>query len=162
MNTLDLVLILPILFGIFQGYKDGLVQQVSSFLGFVASFFLSLKFSGWVNSALTDSSIKIPVEFLGISSLLIAFILAFILIRLSAKLLSNILSGVGLGIVGRLGGAILGGVKFLLIICFILIFYQKILVELGDFSFLNTEKSQFYQAFLSIVKLIFGELKSMF
>ena len=119
MNGLDFVIIAMFVIGAIRGLMTGFLRQVASiagfFIGLLAAFLLNSAFGDWLAP-------RVGVDAFGARSL--AFILLWIGIPVglsfAAYLLTKALGLVGLGGLNRLGGAVVGGVKYLIFIGFLL------------------------------------------
>lgn len=121
MNTLDIILIIPIAYGIFRGYRAGLVKEVSSIVGVILAIYCSRYFSMPLSDMLVDKfdlsqSLANPIAYS------LVFIAVMILVSLLSKMISTIVKAIMLGFVNRVLGAIFGAVKYLLILSVILNF----------------------------------------
>jgi membrane protein required for colicin V production len=111
LEVIDLIIILPILFGAYRGFRKGLIMDVVNILAFVLALLGAFK--------LMDQSIVWLVEIFGKPNPFIpflAFILVFIGIVLGVNILGKMLKGlVGLTILGsidKLIGALIGMFKW--------------------------------------------------
>lgn len=119
MNILDIILIIPLVFGCIQGLRHGLVKEIGSLLAIVFGIYLA-RF--WSNSL--SRAIETWIDCSSQLSLVIAYIAAFIIgvlgIHLLAYLLSKILDLVKVGWINKAIGAVFGTFKWLLILSFVL------------------------------------------
>lgn len=128
MSTFDIVLALPLAYGIFQGFRKGLLQEVVSVIALVLGFVLGLK--------LLTSAIPVVQEFIGKAHGLlpfISFLVVFVLIILGVRLLGaglkKILHLTPFGTFDNVLGGALGGLKWCLAISLLL--YVASLAGLG-------------------------------
>lgn len=119
MSTFDLFLTLPLAYGIFQGFRKGLLQEVVSVVALVLGFILGLK--------LLTSAMPVVQSFIGSAHGLlpfIAFLVVFVLVILGVRLLGTMLKKVldftPFGTFDNLLGGILGGLKWCLAISLLL------------------------------------------
>jgi len=128
LSTFDILLALPLAYGIFQGYRKGLLQEVVSVIALLLGFILGLK--------LLTAAIPVVQEFIGRAHGLlpfISFLLVFVLILLSMRLLGVVLKKLldvtPFGTFDNVLGGALGGLKWCLVISLLL--YVVGLVGLG-------------------------------
>lgn len=144
MSTFDIVLALPLAYGIFQGFRKGLLQEVVSVIALVLGFVLGLK--------LLTLAIPVVQEFIGKAHgflPFISFLLIFALIILGVRLLGlglkKILHLTPLGMFDNILGGALGGLKWCLAISLLL--YVASLADLG-ISPATAQTSVIYPFFL--------------
>lgn len=117
MNTylLDIILLIPLLWGLVRGFLRGLVFELAILAAMAAgvygSFYLSGKVAVFVTEKFNTTSIWLPFF-----SYLVVFLLIFVSIYFLGKSLSNVISSVGLGFMNRLLGGIFGLMKWLLVV----------------------------------------------
>jgi len=128
LSTFDFVLALPLAYGIFQGFRKGLLQEVVSVIALVLGFVLALK--------LLTVAIPVVQVFIGRAHGLlpfISFLLVFVLIlwgvRLLGVILKKILDITPFGTFDNLLGGVLGGLKWCLVISLVL--YVAYLAGIG-------------------------------
>lgn len=120
MNYIDIVLIMPLLWGLYKGFSKGLIIEAASIIALGLAMWGAIKFHNLVSVWMKD--------FMGWQSQympLLAFALIFIGVLLVvfgiAKLIEKFVKAIALGFVNKLTGAIFGMLKFGLILS-ILIF----------------------------------------
>lgn len=119
MNVVDILLLLPLLYGCIQGFRHGVVSEIGSFLSiiigiYVARFWapdLSVLIVNWFDC---QQQIAIVVAYI------VAFIIGALGIRLLAYLISKLLDIVKIGWINKLIGAAFGTFKWLLILSLVL------------------------------------------
>lgn len=125
MNTLDLILSIPLFLGLFNGFRKGLISQVTG----LVSVLILLVFGGAITTYLKKFLIENQVVEETWGSLVAYFftgILVFLSLALIAKLLRGIFRSVGLGFLEKLGGAGLGLIKVFFILVLIFYFFLPI------------------------------------
>lgn len=146
MGIIDIVLGALLGYGIYKGFKNGLIVELASLLSLFIGVYVAVKFSSVVGNALgnTISTSK--------SGKVIAFVLTFVAVIVGihylAKALSKIVSAVFLGWLNRLSGVAFGLLKTVLIIGIILSLFQKINYENALVSKESQEKSLFFNPVL--------------
>lgn len=119
---LDVVIILPLLFGMIRGLMRGLIAELNAvlavLLGVIGARMWGSGFSGWLQNAFGWNSTICTI----ISYVLIFFAIA-IIINLIGHALQKLMKAIKMGWVNRLVGGICGAVKWaiiLLVIVFII------------------------------------------
>ena len=130
MNYFDYILIFPILYGLYRGFTKGLILELASLLALVAGIYGAMHFSsitfGYLNEVL-----EIQASYLQLASYGLTFLLIVLTITLTGKVLTMLVKLVALGFVNRLMGALFGGIKALLILSVLLLFFDRINNQFG-------------------------------
>ena len=113
MNWLDLIILIPILSGIFSGYKNGLIGEVASLAALILGIWGAIKFSYWTANLLNTWGIE--SQHMQIISFIVTFIIIVVVIQIIAKMLSQLVRALALGWVDRLAGIGIGVIKAALI-----------------------------------------------
>lgn len=121
MNYLDIIIIIPLAYGLVQGLRKGLVKEIAGILAIVLGIYLARYWSLPVSQTL--------VEITGWALNLcmpLAYAVVFIVVSLSIStlsyMLSKIIGAIMLGWLNRILGGIFGVVKMLLLLSVILNF----------------------------------------
>lgn len=123
MNWLDILFAIPLLYGLIQGLRRGIVKEVLMLLAvvlgvYVAKFF-SAPMSLFVQEVLgTSEKVAAPLSYI-----LVVVVFAGGLYVL-AWMLTNILKAIKLGTVNRVAGGLFGLLKWALIISVVLHFFM--------------------------------------
>ena len=125
MNYIDILFIIPLLWGLYKGFSKGLIIEAASLIAFGLAVWGAIKFhdflSGWMQNSLGWTSKYLP---------LLSFALIFIGVLLTvfgiARLVEKLVKAVSLGFVNKLGGAVFGMLKFGLLLSMIIFFLEAI------------------------------------
>jgi len=120
MNYIDIILIIPLLWGIYKGFTKGFIIQVSTLAALVLGIYGGIKFSESV-SAYLQGYIEVNYQVLMLISFALSFLLIVIAIHFLAKVLEKFIRLVALGFVNKLFGAIFGLLKTAFILSVILV-----------------------------------------
>lgn len=111
MSAFDIFLALPLAYGIFQGFRKGLLQEIVALIALFLGFILGLK--------LLTTAIPVVREFIGNAwgllpflSFLAVFVLVILGVRMLGLVLKKAVDFTPLGMFDNLLGAILGGLKW--------------------------------------------------
>lgn len=119
MNYLDVILLLPLAYGLIQGIRHGIVKEMAQFVAIVVAIYLARFFSpdfvpyvkeltGW------DASVCASISYA------LVFIVVVLGVNLLAYIVTKLLSAVLLGGVNRFFGALFGLFKWALILSVVL------------------------------------------
>ena len=114
MNYLDIIIaIILLLFG-FKGFRKGLIIEVVTLVAFVVGIWGAMHFSDFTADHLKDV-MEIDPKFLNTVAFVLTFVLLVILVNIIGWLLTKAVKAMNLGFFNRLGGAIIGLAKGLLL-----------------------------------------------
>ena len=154
MNYLDIFIACLVLLGSYRGFSKGLINELSSVLAVILGVYGSLKFSDltltFININFTTQLESINDSYLKIFSFAFTFIIIIFSVSLLAKLLTKIAKVMFLGFVNKLLGGVFGGVKYVLIISFCLVFFENINSEFSIVDQTALERLIFYNPTLEI------------
>ena len=124
MNHFDIIIIIPLLWGLFKGFKNGFIIEVATLIALAIGTWGALHFSGFVTEWL---KITMHWEFkhLHVLAFAITFLAIVIAIYFGAKLLESVIKIAALGIFNRIAGAIFGTTKYFLLLSVVLIIINK-------------------------------------
>lgn len=150
-SYIDLIILIPVLFGLYKGYSKGLILSLATLLGLLLGIYGGVKFSHLTSQYLFENfQIDIP---------LIAFAVTFLLIMIGIYLLGKILDKftdiLALGLVNNFAGALFGGGKVVLILAVALLFFEN---ANASFNFVENnviEKSQLYDYLKQTSEVVF-------
>lgn len=107
MNWLDIVLAVPLVWGLYKGFTSGIIMEVARIVALIAGVYLSVRFAQELSEYLYRNS-ELTTEFLPIISFAIIFIGVVILIHLFARAISQLAKAVALGWANKAAGAAFG------------------------------------------------------
>lgn len=158
MNYLDILLLLPLLYGAYKGFSRGFVIEVATLLGLILGVYVAIKFSDYTENILRDF-LDISSKYLSYIALSVTFLLVVVAIYLLGKMLTKLVDIVSLGLVNKLLGTVLGIAKSFVILCIILLITDA----LDDkFQFMNKEvkeNSLFYNPFLNFAQQMYNMIR---
>ncbi len=107
MNTLDLILVVPILIGAYSGFKKGFIVGVISLLALILGVFGGFYFLNWGVSILIND-FGLTGKIIPILAFIVIFIGIIISINFIGKLLKKFAQMILLGGIDKLAGALIG------------------------------------------------------
>ncbi len=121
MNYVDIILGIPLLWGLIRGFGKGLFVSLASLIALVAGIYFAVHFSHIVGDYLqqqfswNDNTIRL-------TAFAITFIIVVILVSLAGKILTKIADFAALGLLNKLLGAAFGFLKFAFIASVLIMF----------------------------------------
>ena len=134
-NILDLIVLLPILYGLIHGLFKGLILELTSIVvvivGFIVTKIYAPAVAVWLASVVTWNE-----QVCRIAAYIILFFGIAIILTLLSKLLTKFIHAISLGFVNRLLGGLVGAAKWALIASVLL---NLILMLNCQFAFLQPD-----------------------
>jgi len=130
MNSLDYILLIPLLYGLYRGFTKGLIVELASLLALTLGIYGALHFSSFTFEFLGDY-VEINTAYLQLASYGLTFLIIVMLISLTGKILTMLIKLVALGFINRMMGAIFGGIKLLLILSVFILFFDRFNKQFG-------------------------------
>jgi membrane protein required for colicin V production len=131
MNGFDVIILMPLAFFAWLGYRNGLVREILGIVGVVLALFIGFQYAGpatnWFNTDTVEKS-----QYLPYFTFFIIFIVILILIRLTIFFMEEFLSVLMLSVPNRILGSFFGILKASLFISIALIIFDS--VELPEKS----------------------------
>lgn len=124
MNYLDIIFAVPLVWGIFRGFKKGLVIEVASLIAAVAGVWGAVHFSYFISDLMNLTSPYSPLI-----SFAITFVIIVIIVFLIAKLIEKSINLLALGFLNKLAGAFFGFLKIAFILSILLLIINKASVD---------------------------------
>lgn len=125
MNYIDILIVVPILWGAYKGFRKGFIIEIASLLALFLGIWGGVNFSDYIAPYLREW-FNISRELMPLIAFSITFILIVLGVFLIAKLLQKVVSMVALGLVNRLSGMAFGILKFSLILSMILFLLHEV------------------------------------
>lgn len=156
MKTLDILLLIPLLFGAYQGYKKGLLLEVISIAAFILGILGAFKLLDWGINILSPY-LKEAGYLLPIVAFLVLFIGIIILVNMLGKIIKKILDLTLLGALDNFAGAIIGLLKWALGVSIILWLAASADINISKDM---KEGTQIYPVVASIAPYLFEKLSA--
>ena len=125
MSFLDIVLGSLLVYGLYQGIKNGLFVELASLISLLLGIYIAIKFSDFAKEILSYF-----VHWNPKTIQIIAFIITFIAVIVAVSLLAKFLTGIAdfaqLGWINKLGGGFFSVLKTILILSIFLNLFEKI------------------------------------
>lgn len=125
MNYFDILIVVPLAWGLYKGFSKGLVKSLAALVALVLGVVGAIKFSS-LTSVFLAANLNIGTTYLPLVSFIITFIAIIVAVHLLARILDKVLAAVALGGLNRVAGAAFGVVKFAFIVSVVLIILDYI------------------------------------
>ena len=125
MNYLDIALIIPIVYGLIQGFSRGIVKEITSLVSLIIGVYIAINFSFYLYVHL-EGLMQNNKELIPIISFAVVFAATLIFIRIIGYLLEKLTNALALGIISKLLGAVFGSIKIAVLLSAVIFFEQKV------------------------------------
>ncbi len=160
MNYFDIIILIPMLWGAFKGFKKGLIIEVASLVALFLGIWGGVKFSS-ISAKYLSEMFDISEKIMPLISFAITFILIIISVFALAKMLQKIVKLVALGLANKITGAVFGALKFALIISVILNLVNNINAEINFIEPEMQNSSLLYEPVSKVALIIIPGLKDI-
>ncbi|HLW63369.1 MAG TPA: CvpA family protein [Flavobacterium sp.] len=154
MIVVDVLIMVLLGYGLYKGFRNGLIISVTSLIALIAGIYFSLRFSFYTRTLLEEHFQWNP-NATTVAAFFITFVIVLIVLHLLGKLLTRIIETLALGFINRLAGALFEGIKALLIISVLLNLFQKINQNALIVSEEQLNESVFYRPIEEVSRYIF-------
>ena len=156
MNYLDIILSIPLLWGLYKGLKRGIIKELASLLALILGIYGAVHFSEQLQPTL-QANTSIDESFLPIITFAATFIIIVLMVRLLGLLLDQIIKMVALGMISRLLGGVFGVLKTAFIISSLLLIFNTLDYHLELIQSEQKKNSLLYQSISEMVPLLLPE-----
>ena len=158
MNYIDIIIVIPMAWFAFQGFKRGLVVELFSLIALIAGIYAALYFSDFATKFIIEN-VSLNEDYVPILSFILTFIGVVIIVYFVGKLLEKLVNMVALGILNKLAGAIFGILKAAVFLSIIIM-----LINSFDDEWISKEKkkdSLLYAPVSEIAPLLWNKLEDL-
>lgn len=153
MNYLDIIVLLPLLWGVYKGFNRGLVVEVASLAALVLGVWCAIRFSAFTAEFLINTlHFDISENYLSPISFAVTFIAVALCIVVVSRMIDKLLSAIALGGINKLLGAFFGGAKLFLIMAILLFFINSIDKKVGFIDEEKKNESLFYKPLIGLIE----------
>lgn len=157
MGLLDILLGIPLIWGLWRGLKNGLFMEIASIVALVAGIYGAIHFS-YIAGDYLAQRLEWDQRNLSIAAFILTFILIILVVNLAGKLLTKVADIAMLGLLNRIAGAIFGLLKVAILLGAVLIFFDRMDSSLNLFDGEKKEGSVLYQPIKDIGALVFDNV----
>jgi membrane protein required for colicin V production len=158
MNYIDIVLCVPLLWGLYKGFSKGLIIEAASIIALGLAIWGGIKFSDFLTGYI-HAHVSWDIKYLPVISFAVIFLGILILVYSIAKLMERLVKAVSLGFVNKLAGGIFGMLKFGLILSVIIFVLNAIEKNIRIIPAEAKQKSLLYEQVGKIAPLIIPGLR---
>ena len=156
MIAIDIAILVIAIWLAYKGFSKGFVTELASLVALILGIYGAIHFSVLLND--TVASIGISERFVPILSFALTFILILLVVHLIAKIITKLIDALSLSFLNKLGGAIFGAIKGLLICTIIVVFVNKLDQRISFMSEDMKKESNFYSPMVEFGENIFPKI----
>ena len=157
MGLLDILLGIPLIWGLWKGLKNGLFMEIASIAALIAGIYGAIHFS-YITGNYLSEHLEWDERNMSIIAFVITFVLIIIIVHLAGKLLTKVANFAMLGLLNKVAGGIFGILKVAIILGAAFIFFDRIDNTFNLLDDDTKEQSILYQPIKDIGGLIFGNI----
>jgi membrane protein required for colicin V production len=153
MNYLDIILAIPLLWGLYKGVSKGIIKELASLVALIVGIYGAVHFADSIQPYL-KIELSIESSFLPIASFAITFIVIVLVVRFVGFIVDKIIKLVALGLVSRLLGGVFGVLKTAFIISALLLVFNTFDYHLNLIPFEQKNSSVLYKPISNMIPSI--------
>lgn len=131
MNFVDIIIIVPLLYAAWVGFRKGLIVEVFTLLALLVGIYAGIHFSDWT-SDLIKQNIDIEGRYLPVVAFTVTFLAVGAMVFFAGKMIERMLRVVNLSPINKILGLFFGVVKMLYTLSILIILIETY-DERGDF-----------------------------
>jgi membrane protein required for colicin V production len=160
MNTIDIVILIPLLLGFVFGLSKGFIREIISLAVIFVGIYGSKLFSPIVSSMLTgvfsvSETVAKPLSFV------VIFIAIALLMMFLARSLDKLVESIALGGINKFFGGVFGALKYALIISLLLNIFHIADSKIGFLNAQTKTDSILYKPMLQFAPQLWEEVKEI-
>lgn len=118
MNYLDIIIVVPLAYGLIKGFSNGLIKEVTALAALLVGVYVAINFSLYLEPKVTDV-LDGHKRFVSISAFTILFLVSVLCVKAIGFMLEKLTKALALGIISRFLGGIFGLLKVVVIFSFL-------------------------------------------
>lgn len=154
MNTLDIILLIFLLYGFIRGLFKGLFVEVASLLALILGIYGAIHFSEFTGNYLHEI-IDWNKKYITITSFIVTFLVIVIAISLAGKLLTKLADFASLGMLNKIFGGVFGFLKMALFLSVILFYFHKLNTKTALVTEKSLQESILYEPIKEMAGILF-------
>lgn len=157
MNYIDIILMVPIIWFVYQGFRKGFIIELASLVALILGIYAALYFSAYAANFLANN-IEMDPKYVPVVSFIITFIVIVFLVFSIGKLLEKVINMIALGFVNKMMGGVFGLLKGAVMISIVIM-----IITHFNADFISPEKktrSMLYTPIEGIAPLLWDSIKN--
>ncbi|MBL4657954.1 MAG: CvpA family protein [Flavobacteriales bacterium] len=160
MSSLDIILCIPLIWGLYKGFNKGLIIQVASLLALVLGVYGALLFSDLAKEIL-EANFNMDHKYIPLVAFASTFIAIVIAVHFLGKVLEKAINLIALGFFNKILGAVFGFLKAALLISVALFIFEIIDTQFSFIPKKEKNKSILYGPMSELIPTIAPDAKKL-
>lgn len=123
MNFVDIIIIVPIIYAAWAGFRKGLIIEIFTLLALLVGIYAGIHFSDWTADLIAEK-IDIDVNYLPVVAFTVTFLAVGAMVYFAGKVIERILKIVQLSPINRILGLLFGVIKMVYVLSIIIILME--------------------------------------
>lgn len=159
MNFIDIVIIIPLLWAAFRGFKRGLVIELATLASLGLGIYGAIKFSDYV-AALINQQVEVQQEYLPLLAFGVTFIGIVVGVYFIGKWVEKIINMAALKTLNKLAGAVFSIAKFAMVISVLILILESADEKMQILPPKITENSLLYKPVSGFAPMVIPAIKN--
>ncbi len=155
MGVLDIILTLPLIYGVYKGIKNGLLVELASIAALILGIYGAIHFS-YITADYISSHLDWDPDPIKITAFILTFIGIVYIVRLLGKAMTRFTDFAMIGWLNKLAGGVFGFVEVAVVLGAILIFFERANSSVGLLDRDTIEESVLYEPLKETGALVFA------
>jgi membrane protein required for colicin V production len=146
MNWIDLIIGLVLAYSFYNGFKNGLILELTFVLALILGVFAAYFYASMV-AVYLDNWLNWSAAMINLTAFILTFLIVVIVVNMLGKLISQIIGMIALGFVNKIAGGVFGILKVLLLIGIVFLVADAIKAHFNLFEYKVVQSSIFLDFF---------------
>tara|TARA_B100000780_G_scaffold234195_1_gene174525 strand:- start:384 stop:929 length:546 start_codon:yes stop_codon:yes gene_type:complete len=154
MNYLDIIIAVPLLYGLLKGFSNGIVKEVTSLFALLIGVYVAVNFSEFLEPKFIDI-LHAYQEFVPVLAFGVLFLVSVLCVKALGFFVDRLTKALALGLFSRLFGGVFGFLKVVVVFSFLVFF-------ITDYNLVNKqtkEDSVLFDPLVDVANIITLQLK---
>ena len=154
MNYLDIIIVVPLLYGLIKGFSNGLIKEITALFSLLVAVYVAINFSLYLEPKVAEA-LSGHEQFISIIAFAILFLVSVLCVKAIGFMLEKLTKALALGIISSFLGGIFGLLKVVVIFSFLLF-------TITDYNLVNKktkDDSVLYRPLSDIAAIITPQLE---
>ncbi len=157
MGILDIIFGLLLAYGLYKGFRNGLIVEIASIAALIAGIYGAIRFS-YLAADYLGERLQWDPHYIKLTAFVLTFLAIVIAVLLLGRLLTRVADLALVGFLNRLGGAVFGVVKVAVILGALLIFFERANGKLGGQPPEAPASSVLYEPLREVGEFVFSRV----
>ncbi len=152
-NVLDLIVLIPVLWGAFKGFKNGVISEGGTIAALVLGIWASVSFSS-IGADFVAEYLSVSEQYKEIVAFGVIFLVVVILSFFVTKILNSFFKAISLEWLNKLLGVVFGAGKYLVIISFLFFLINTMVHRYSNEEIKLLSESLFFEPLAKTAEMI--------